>query len=193
MGDVLEQISASVSGEATVISIAAGITTSFLDTALSGKGQIVRVMPNTPLMVGQGMSAITAGPRATENDLQWVRELFSASGKTVIVEEKMMDAVTAVSGSGPAYFFYLVEAMVEAGIAEGLPAEIAKQLAAQTCLGAGKLMVQSSEDPSQLRKRVTSPGGTTQRAIEVLDTANVKQNLIQAIHAAAKKSRELGQ
>ena len=138
------------------------------------------------------MSALAAGPRATAGDVDWAEKLFASCGRTVRVEETLMDAVTAVSGSGPAYLFYLVEAMIEAGAAEGLPRETAATLAAQACLGAARMVLESGESPQTLRARVTSPGGTTQRAIETMESAGVKDALVQAIRAAAARSRELG-
>ncbi|MGC9453325.1 MAG: pyrroline-5-carboxylate reductase [Phycisphaerae bacterium] len=189
---VLQSIAAHVREDATVISIAAGVSTSAIDAALGGKGRIVRVMPNTPMLAGAGMSALAAGPRATEYDLDWTRRLLEAAGKAVTVSEEMMDAVTAVSGSGPAYFFYLIEAMVAAGVAEGLQEQTAALLARQTCLGAAKLLEETGESPETLRARVTSPGGTTQKAIETLDAAGVRDSLIAAVRAAAARSRELG-
>jgi len=192
MSAVLEEIRPRIRPRTLVVSIAAGISTRAIDQALSGAGRIVRVMPNTPMLVGEGMSAIAAGPRAVEADVKWVEGFCAASGRTCIVDEAVMDAVTAVSGSGPAYFFYLVEAMVAAGVAEGLSEQTALALAAQTCLGAGKLLIQSDKKPEVLRAGVTSPGGTTQRAVETLDAAGVKDTLVKAIRAAAQRSRELG-
>jgi len=192
IGKVLGEIAETVAPDATVISIAAGIATSVLDERLGGRGRIVRVMPNTPMLVGCGMSALCAGPRATKDDLEWCEQLFAASGKVVVVEERLMDAVTAVSGSGPAYFFYLLEAMVAAGTAEGLPPETALLLAGQTCRGAAELLLRTNEPPEVLRARVTSPGGTTEQAVKILDSAAVKEKLIQAVRAAAERSRQLG-
>jgi pyrroline-5-carboxylate reductase len=149
-------------------------------------------MPNTPKLVGAGVSAICAGPRATDADLQWTRQLFAASGQVVRVDEPMIDAVTAVSGSGPAYFFYLIEAMIQAGVAEGLPQDIATQLAVATCAGSAKLLAQTGVASHELRAKVTSPKGTTQAAIEAMDAAGVKSALVKAIRAAATRSRELG-
>lgn len=189
--EVLEQIAGAVQPDAAVISIAAGVTTSFIDSKLGGVGRIIRVMPNTPMLVGAGVSAIAAGPRATVAQIAWCQKLFAACGKTVAVGEEMMDAVTAVSGSGPAYFFYLIEAMIEAGVAEGLDADVATMLAAATCEGAGKLLSVTGEKPDVLRAQVTSPGGTTQRAIETLEAAGVKEALVKAVRAAAARSREL--
>ena len=192
MGDVLDGIAGAVRPDAVVISIAAGIRTDFIAARLGGKGRIVRVMPNTPMLVGEGLSALAGGQGAEDADLAWAQKLFAACGKTVRVPEPMIDVVTAVSGSGPAYFFYLIEAMVAAGVAEGLDPDIAAQLALQTCLGAGKLLVTSGERPEVLRARVTSPGGTTQAAIESMEAAGVKDALIAAIRRAAERSRELG-
>ena len=189
---VLEEIKPVVTADSTIISIAAGVTTAFIDEKLEGKGRIVRVMPNTPMLVGAGMSAIAAGPRATNEDVHWTQRLFSASGLTVVVAEDMIDAVTAVSGSGPAYFFYLIEAMAAAGVAEGLDPAVAQMLATRTCLGAGQLLATTHKDPVLLRKQVTTPGGTTQAAIETMDASGVKDVLIAAVRAAAERSRELG-
>jgi pyrroline-5-carboxylate reductase len=192
MAEVLEEIATAVHDDALVISIAAGIKTERLDKGLGGKGRIVRVMPNTPLLVGRGISAVAGGARATKDDLRWTERLFAASGEAVSVTEEMMDAVTAVSGSGPAYFFYLIEAMIAAGVAEGLAPETAATLATNTCAGAAKLLAETGEPPEGLRARVTSPGGTTQRAVETLEAAGVKEKLVEAIRAAAERSRELG-
>ncbi len=192
MGEVLDGVAAAVGEDATVLSIAAGTATGFIDGRLGGRGRIVRAMPNTPMLVGEGMTALAPGPRATDDDLDWARTLCGACGKVVLVEEADMDAVTAVSGSGPAYVFYLVEAMVAAGVAEGLPRDVATRLAVQTCVGAGRLLAETEEDPAVLRERVTSPGGTTQRAIETMEAGEVQAHLTAAIRAAAARSRELG-
>ena len=192
MEAVLADIAPAVDAAATVISIAAGIRTAFIRDRLGGKGRIVRVMPNTPMLVGAGAAALCVGAGADESDLTWAERLFAACGSTVRVTEPMIDAVTAVSGSGPAYFFYLVEAMVEAGLAEGLSADTALALAVQTCTGAGRLLAESGEKPEVLRARVTSPNGTTQAAIEALDAAGVKDALVAAVRRAAERSRELG-
>jgi len=192
MGQVLEQIAPAVGRDALVITIAAGINTAFVDAKLAGKGRIVRVMPNTPMLVGMGVSVVAAGPRAGDADAKWTEKLFAACGQTVRVAEPMMDAVTAVSGSGPAYFFYLVEAIIEAGIAEGLPPDVVDKLARATCRGAGQLLAESAESPEALRRKVTSPGGATQRAIETMQEDHVKELLVKAVRAAARRSRELG-
>jgi pyrroline-5-carboxylate reductase len=193
MPEVLSDLASAVAADAMVISIAAGVKCKTLDEALDGRGRIVRVMPNTPALVGEGASGVAAGPRGRTEDVDWVVNLLTSSGGlAVTVDEEQLDAVTAVSGSGPAYFFYLVEAMVAAGVAEGLDETTALQLASQTCLGAGKLLLDSRQSPGELRRRVTSKGGTTQRAIETLDGENVSDQLLRAVRAAAARSRELG-
>ena len=191
MDEVLAGIAPHVRQDAVVVSIAAGVTCARLDSQLGGKGHIIRVMPNTPMLVASGMSVLAAGPRAQKEDLQWARKLFAICGKAIVAEERLLDAVTAVSGSGPAYFFYLIEAMIAAGAAEGLDPDLAGLLAVQTCVGAAKLLTETGEPPEGLRARVTSPGGTTQRAVETLDAAGVKDSLVAAIRAAAQRSREL--
>ena len=192
IGQVLDEIAEALPADAAVLSIAAGVTSAFIDQHLGGRGHILRAMPNTPMLVGVGASALAAGPRASEEDLAWAEQLLGASGLAVRVSESALDAVTAVSGSGPAYVFYLAEAMVAAGEAEGLDGELARQLAAQTCMGAGAMLLETGEPPETLRQKVTSPGGTTQRAIETLDAAGAAETLIQAIRAAAERSRQLG-
>ncbi len=192
MSGVLEGIAGAVRPDAVIISIAAGIRSQFIFDRLGGKGRIVRVMPNTPMLVAAGVSAVCAGPGAEEADLAWAEKLFAACGKTVRIEEDLIDAVIAVSGSGPAYFFYLIEAMVAGGVAEGLERDMALDLAVQTCRGAGELLARSGEPPEVLRARVTSPGGTTQAAIESMDSAGVRDALVAAFQRAAERSRELG-
>jgi len=192
MGEVLAGIAGDVADDAVVISIAAGVRTAWIGERLSGKGRIVRVMPNTPMLVGAGVSALCKGPGATDADLAWAQRLFAACGGTVRVDEPMIDAVTAVSGSGPAYFFYLIEAMVAAGEAEGLAEDVALRLAVETCRGAGELLVRTAEAPKVLRAKVTSPGGTTQAAIESMEAAGVSDALVAAVRRAAERSRELG-
>lgn len=193
MDEVLDVLPDVLGYDALVISIAAGLPTRYFDERLGGRGHIVRIMPNTPLLVGAGASAFCAGPRAVPADLAWVRAMLQGAGGTVVeVDEAQMDAVTAVSGSGPAYAFYLIEAMLQAAQAEGLRPADARSLAVQTLAGAAELLRQTSEDPAELRRRVTSPGGTTQRAIEVLDAAGVREAMVRAVRAAADRSRQLG-
>jgi len=175
-----------------IISIMAGIPIGKLTEMVGDGARVVRVMPNTPLLVGLGMSGIAAGPGATDEDAAFAMQLFGAAGKAEQVDEPMLDAVTALSGSGPAYLFHLAEAMAEAGRAMGMDAAQADRLARQTLLGAATLLSRSDESAADLRRRVTSPGGTTQAAIEHLDQQNVKAAIIEAIQRAEARSRELG-
>ncbi len=179
------------------VSIMAGVPTARIEGLLARAApgtspRVVRVMPNLALLVGVGAAGIAPGARATKADLEDTAALFAASGVVETLEEEALDAVTALSGSGPAYFMYLMEAMVEAAEAEGLPRAVALRLAAATCRGTGKLAAESGETPAALRARVTSPGGTTAAALEVLEAAGVKARLVEAVRAAAARSRELG-
>jgi pyrroline-5-carboxylate reductase len=175
-----------------LVSICAGVPTAAIESALGELSPVVRVMPNTPLLVGKGMSALSAGRWAGEKELERARRIFEAVGRVVVLPESKMDAVTAVSGSGPAYFFYLAEAMIEAALAEGLSPEEAEALVRATAEGAGALLAESSEKAQELRRRVTSPGGTTEAAVKVLESAGVKEALVTAVRRAAERSRELG-
>lgn len=180
-----------------IISILAGVSTARLARAIAGDSddaqslRVIRVMPNTPMMVGQGMSAIALGPGAQAGDEALAMRLFSAGGRVIRVDESLMDAVTAVSGSGPAYVFYLAEAMERAAGELGL-AEHARLLVSQTLLGAAMLLNESGQPPAELRRRVTSPGGTTEAAIKHLDASRAQQIIVEAIHAACRRSLELG-
>lgn len=190
--DVLDQLSAQLSPDHLVISIAAGISTSFIQQRLNKPIPVIRTMPNTPLMVNAGVTALCKGTEATDEHLAQASEIFAAAGQVVLLEEKLIDAVTAISGSGPAYFFYLAEAMIQAGLDLGIDKPTAAKLAAMTCFGAGKMMLQSSDPPEQLRAKVTSPGGTTAAAIDTLEALGAKQAWISAINAAQRRSRQLG-
>ena len=179
-------------GVKRVLSIAAGITTAAIEAGLPAGTAVVRCMPNTPALVGEGMAAIAAGRAAADADLDWAASILSAVGRVVTVAEADLDAVTGVSGSGPAYVFHLAEALTAAGIAEGLTPEVADTLTRQTLLGAATLLSESGEDPARLRINVTSPNGTTQAGLEVF-AANDFTGLVAAVvGAAAARSRELG-
>lgn len=192
MDTVLEQIADVIQPDTTVISIAAGVNSAQIDKKLGGKGHIIRVMPNTPMLVGAGVSAVSAGPRSSAEDVHWVQRLFAASGLTVVMDESTLDAVTGLSGSGPAYLFYLIEAMTQAGVREGIDPDIAEMLATQTCIGAGKLLAQTRKAPEDLRRMVTTPGGTTEAAVNLLDERKVRDSIAEAISRATERSRELG-
>jgi pyrroline-5-carboxylate reductase len=179
---------------ALMISIAAGTTTRSLAGAGGAKARVVRSMPNTPGAIGRGITAIYATPKATAKDRALAERLLSALGQTVWVKkENLIDAATAVSGSGPAYVFLLAEAMAEAGVAEGLPRAVAAKLARQTVSGAGALLDAETAAPAELRRNVTSPGGTTQAALDVLMADNGLGRLMKrAVAAARKRARALG-
>jgi len=196
VGDALQQIKGALRPEALLISIAAGISTGFIEQSLAAAGgagaRVVRAMPNTPMLVGKGITAVCRGSAATERDLIAAERIFSSGGKTVRVAEASMDAVTAVSGSGPAYAFFLTEALAQAGVAAGLTELQAGQLARQTVIGAAELLEQSKDTPAELRRKVTTPNGTTQAAIETLQAGGFVELMGRAIAAAAKRSKELG-
>ncbi|MFZ5663402.1 MAG: pyrroline-5-carboxylate reductase [Pseudomonadota bacterium] len=175
-----------------VVSIAAGITASQLDRWLGGGQTVVRTMPNTPALLGAGITGLFAGAGVSAAQRAQAQALLEAAGPTVWIEdEALMDAVTAVSGSGPAYVFLLAEAMIEAGIAQGLPSEAASALARQTVLGAALMLTRQDEPPEVLRARVTSPGGTTQAAIETFEAGGFRELVARAIDAATRRGREL--
>lgn len=173
-------------------SIAAGVPTARMERGLPAGARTVRIMPNTPMLVGLGASCLCGGTHATAKDLDAVEALLKSCSTVLRVEEPMMDAVTGLSGSGPAYLFYLAEAMTEAGVAEGFTREQALKLAARTCLGAAQMLETTGLDPEELRRRVTSPNGTTQAAVETLDAAGVREKMVAAVRRAAERSRELG-
>ncbi|MEQ1879348.1 MAG: pyrroline-5-carboxylate reductase [Burkholderiales bacterium] len=176
-----------------VISIAAGIRTRDFSSWLGGHERIVRVMPNTPALVGSGISALFAGKQIGRADREVARQILAAVGKVLWLEnEDQMDIVTAVSGSGPAYVFYFMEALQQAAESSGLNAEQARELVIETFLGAAKLAASGDEPTALLRQRVTSKGGTTEQALKVLEAHGTKQNIVDAVRAAEQKSRELG-
>jgi len=189
---VLAEVGGEIRAEQIVISICAGVSTSFIQSHLPNHPPVIRAMPNTPALVGAGVSAVAGCSIAEPEHVAVAKAILSAVGEVLELEEKHLDAVTAISGSGPAYFFYLMEKMEAAGLAEGLPSGVALELVKQTALGAAKLCAESKETPGQLRQNVTSPGGTTQAAIYLLEKKNVGQSLVQAVREAAKRSRELG-
>jgi len=191
MSELLAGLKPVMSGAKLMISIAAGVTTARIEQELGGQARVVRVMPNTPALVGAGAAALAKGAYATNNDLVSAESILGAVGIVVRVEEKLMDAVTALSGSGPAYIFYVTEALIRAGVAAGLDEALAKKLAIQTVFGAAKLLVESGEEPESLRRKVTSPGGTTEAALKVLGEGRLVELFTEAISAAQKRSREL--
>jgi pyrroline-5-carboxylate reductase len=175
-----------------VLSIAAGVTLARLETALGGEVPVVRAMPNTPALVGAGAAAIAPGAHANDDDLAWADSILSAVGVVVRVPEKLLDAVTGLSGSGPAYVFLVAEALIEAGVRAGLPREVSTTLTNQTLLGAARLLTETGDSPEALRAMVTSPGGTTVAGIRALEEAGIRAAFLDAVMAASERSEELG-
>ena len=191
MGSLLTEIGPVVSADQLVVSMAAGIPTLTIERKLAGGVPVVRVMTNTPALVDEAMSVLSAGAHADEAHLARAEDVFRHVGKVLRVPESQQDAVTALSGSGPAYFFFLVEAMIDAGILLGLPRAVAADLLVQTAVGAAVMLRDSGEHPVQLREAVTSPAGTTINAIRELEKHGVRAAFLAAIEAARDRSREL--
>lgn len=185
-------VASSLEDPGRVVSIAAGITTSSIEEVLPDQTRVIRVMPNTPALVGQGASALAPGSAATSDDMAWATEMLAACGAAVVVTEAQLDAVTGLSGSGPAYVFLIAEALADAGVAAGLPRPVAELLANQTLLGAGAMLSETGTSAGDLRAAVTTPAGTTAAGLRVLEERAVRSALIEAVQAAAERSRELG-
>lgn len=193
MGVVLSELRPQLNDNHLLISIAAGISINFLEEGLAGCGcRIIRVMPNTPALIQEGASALSAGKRAGEQEMARARRIFDAVGKTVVLGENHMDAVTGLSGSGPAYVFTFIEALIDAGLKVGLARGDAEVLALQTILGSVKLAMATNEHPAQLRAMVTSPGGTTIAGLHKLESAGFAGIIMDAVEAATLRSKELG-
>jgi len=189
---VLEEMAGAISADALVISLAAGLTTQFIESKLADGIAVARVMPNTPALVKQGMSAISAGSACTQEHLDRAEKLLSAIGRVVVVPESQQDAVTAISGSGPAYIFYVAEAMYEAGLSLDVEPEVTMELVLQTIFGAATMLRETGVAPEVLRQRVSSPNGTTVAAINTLDAHGVREAFAAAMLAAKTRSAELG-
>lgn len=187
----LSQLKTAADGK-LVISIAAGINLDTLAGAL-GQTRLVRVMPNMPCLIGQSASGFCLGPRTTPADGQLVAQLLSAVGRAFEVEEKLLDAVTGLSGSGPAFVYVIIEALSDGGVRMGLPRDVATALAAQTVRGAAQMVLESGEHPSVLKDRVASPGGTTIAGLQALESGGLRGTLMAAVEAATRRSIELGQ
>jgi pyrroline-5-carboxylate reductase len=192
MGALLDEISAVVTPAKLVISVAAGITTAFIGRRLTGEVPVIRVMSNTPVLVDEAMSVISPGAHATEEHLRLAEQLLRPVGKVLRIPESQQDAATALSGSGPAYVYFLVEAMVDAGILLGMPRGNALEMVKQAVYGAATMLRDSGEHPVLLREAVTSPGGTTINAIRELERHGVRAAVLAAIEAARDRGRELG-
>jgi pyrroline-5-carboxylate reductase len=190
--EALDSVRQALTPDKPLISILAGITTAALESALAGKPRVVRVMPNTPSLVMEGAAAICAGANATGEDISVARHIFELVGKTWLVEEKLLDTVTGLSGSGPAYVLTFIEALSDAGVKNGLSRDIATGLAAQTVFGTAKLLLETREHPAVLRDKVTSPGGTTIAGMYALEKDRFRGAVINGVDAAIARSRELG-
>jgi len=187
----LRELGSAIHGK-LIISIVAGLSTTVLEEAAGHGARIVRVMPNTPALVAQGAAAYALGSVATDADAEVVEQLFRSVGLIVRVKEPLLDAVTGLSGSGPAYVFTVIEALADGGVLMGLPRDLALQLAAQTVLGAATMVRETQQHPATLRDQVTSPGGTTIAGLEALEKAGLRSALISGVRAATERSRQLG-
>lgn len=189
---VLREVGDQLRPGTLVISIAAGVDTETIEAALAEGVRVVRAMPNVPATVGAGATAIAAGERAGEADLDVARAIFDAVGITVALDESQLDAVTGLSGSGPAYVFLVLEALADAGVKVGLSRRNAQRLAAQTVMGSAKLLLETDEHPGRLKDMVTSPGGTAIAGLHTLEEGGLRTTLINAVETATKRARELG-
>ncbi len=187
-----EQIRPHLKDSAVVVSVAAGVTTARMRATLGEHIRTVRVMPNTPATIGRGVCALSPGEGTSAKELDLVAELLANTGTVEVVEEELQDTVTAISGSGPAYVFYLIEAMAEAGVEGGLAPDVALRLATQTVAGAAAMAAAGEHEPAELRRRVTSPGGTTAAAIREFDAREVREGIISGARKAWERSKELG-
>lgn len=185
--------SAGQAGAKRILSIAAGVKISAIESATGGSVAVIRAMPNTPALIGQGASAMAVNSRCAADDVAWAREVLSSVGTVVEVKEDLLDAVTGLSGSGPAYVFLLAEALIKAGVDQGLSVEVANELTRQLLVGSALLLAESSESPAQLRERVTSPNGTTAAGIAELVGKQFAEIIGSAVDAATKRSKELGE
>ncbi len=193
MSSALKQFCKCITEKHLILSIAAGISIKSLEEVLGKEMRIVRVMPNTPALVLAGASALSKNSMATREDMEYALGIFSAIGTCVELEEKLLDAVTGLSGSGPGYVFAFIEAMIDGGVLAGLPRPVAEKLVLQTVYGSVKLALESGDPPAVLKGRVTSPGGTTITGLQVLEESGFRGAVMTAIESAAERSRELGQ
>jgi pyrroline-5-carboxylate reductase len=193
MGLLLDEIADELRPGQLLVSLAAGVTTSFIESRVPEGVAVVRVMPNTPALVDEGMAAISQGSHCDEEHLVEAESLMGSTGRVVRVPERQQDAVTAISGSGPAYLFFVVEAMIEAGVHLGLPRTTATELVVQTVVGSAKLLRETGEHPTVLREQVTSPGGTTAAAVRELEDHKVRAAFLTAMEAARNRSRQLAE
>ncbi len=192
MGSVLKELRNAITPKHLVVSIAAGIPLNFIESALNEDCRVVRVMPNTPCLVGETAAGYALGKNATQDDGKLVGKILNAVGKSYLLEEKHLDAVTGLSGSGPAFVYTVIEALSDGGVKMGLPRDISTKLAAQTVLGAAKMVLETGMHIGMLKDFVTSPGGTTIEGLHALEKGSVRNALIDAVEKATKKSKRLG-
>ena len=190
---VLKEIRGRITGKHLLCSIAAGVTLARLESGLGNGARVIRVMPNTPALVGASATAYALGKNATAEDGLLAQKMFSAVGVAFQLKESLLDAVTGLSGSGPAYVYLIIEALSDGGVAAGLPRDVATKLAAQTVFGSAKMALETGQHPGALKDMVTSPGGTTIEGLHELEKAGVRGALMNAVRAAAEKSKKLGQ
>jgi len=190
--DVLNQIKNYITRDKLIISIAAGIGTESMEQILQNDIPVIRVMPNTPALVNEGMSAVCKGKYATDEQINFTKELFSKTGRCIEISEKLIDAVTGISGSGPAFFYLMIEAMADGGVKLGIPKATALELAAQTAIGAAKMILETGKHPSALKDEVTTPGGCTAAGLAVMEDMGVRSALINTVEATAKSASGLG-
>ncbi|MFI8576402.1 pyrroline-5-carboxylate reductase [Rossellomorea aquimaris] len=191
--DIIHSIKDSLKEDAIVITIAAGITIGWMESQLSESMKIVRTMPNTPSLVGEGMTAYCVNNEVTEEDLADVQAILESFGKAEMVEESLMDAIPAVSGSSPAYVFMFIEALADGAVLQGIPRKQAYQLASQAVLGAAKMVIETGTHPGELKDAVCSPGGATIEAVSALEKNNFKGAILTAMEACGRKSKSLGE
>lgn len=192
MSAVLAEVKPALAARHLVISIAAGVTLKSLAEALGPAVRTIRVMPNTPCLVGASASAYAAGPAATPDDLALAGQLFGSVGKAFALPEHLLDAVTGLSGSGPAFIYVLIEALADGGVRAGLPRDVSQALAAQTVFGSAKMVLETGQHPAALKDAVASPGGTTIAGLHALERGGFRAAIMDAVEAAARRSRELG-
>jgi pyrroline-5-carboxylate reductase len=193
MDKLVVQVAPALDHRKLIISVAAGVPIAALERRLGAGARIIRTMPNTPSLVGAGACALARGEHASEEDLAVASRIFQAVGTTTVVEENLLDAVTGLSGSGPAYVFLVIEALSDAGVKVGLPRYTALKLAAQTVLGSAQLLIETNAHPGQLKDQVTSPGGTAIAGLHTLEAGGLRTTLINAVEAATRRARELGE
>jgi pyrroline-5-carboxylate reductase len=191
--EVLDQVKGVLHENALIVSVAAGVTTETIEQHVPKGVAVVRAMPNTPALIGKGVTGISAGSRVSKEQLEIVNELFSAVGKTLVIPEEQIDALSTISGSGPAYVFYFIEEFIKASMAQGFSQEESYLMVSETFLGAAALLVKTQDDPADLRRQVTSPNGTTMKAVAVMEEANLHDLFIKATSAALARAKEIAQ